>query len=190
MNWSPWEILAVATGIGFLLLAIRENPWCWVSGGISTTIFLVLFWNAGLYMQSLLQAYYIGISIYGWWHWKQRSDRAEKLPVRRWPRSRHLLMVCLILSLGGINGYLLSRNIDSQLPYLDALTTWGGLLTTWMAARKILENWLYWLFINAAAIYLYLNSGLPITAGLFMVYFLLALRGYSQWKRSYREQSA
>lgn len=189
MDWSPWEILAVATGIGFLLLAIRENPWCWVSGGISTLIFLTLFWRAGLYMQSALQAYYVGISVYGWWHWRQGQEQASRLPVRRWPARRHMAVVGAILALGVISGTLLGRYTDSELPYLDALTTWGGLLTTWMAARKILENWLYWLFINAMAIYMYLNSGLPLTAGLFGVYFVLALRGYFEWKSSYLKTS-
>jgi nicotinamide mononucleotide transporter len=190
MAWSPWEIIAVLTGIGFLLLAVRENPWCWLSGGISTAIFLVLFWQANLYMQSLLQAYYVSVSVYGWWHWRQGADGSKTLAVRSWRFRRHVLIASLIVSMGLLNGYLLSRNTDSQLPYLDALTTWGGVVTTWMAARKILENWLYWLVINLAAIYLYFSSELPLTAGLYIVYFILAVLGYFRWKRSYLNPSA
>lgn len=189
MTWSPWEIAAVLTGLGFLLLAIRENPWCWLSGGISTGIFLVLFWQANLYMQSLLQAYYVSVSVYGWWHWRRGATGSGPLAVQSWPLSRHVTVTVLILGLGIANGYLLGSNTDSRLPYLDALTTWGGVLTTWMAARKVLQNWLYWLVINAAAVYMYLGSELPLTAGLYGVYFILAIFGYLRWKRSYQHPS-
>lgn len=172
-----------------MLLAIRENPWCWLSGGISTSIFLVLFWQANLYMQSLLQAYYVSVSVYGWWNWRRGSAGSGPLPVQSWPFSRHAIIIGLILGLGLLSGMLLGIHTDSRLPYLDALTTSGGILTTWMAARKVLQNWLYWLFINAVAIYMYLGSELPLTAGLYGVYFVLAILGYAQWKRSYLNPS-
>jgi len=183
VDFSPWEIIAVLTGIGFLLLAVRENPWCWVSGGVSTAIFGVLFWRASLYSQSLLQVYYVAVSAYGWWHWRGGSGQGADLPVRSWPAARNAAAVGLIVVCGLLSGYVLDRQTDSEMPYLDALTTWGGVVTTWMAARKILENWLYWLVINAAAIVLYAASGLYITTGLYAVYFVLALFGYARWKR-------
>lgn len=190
MSTTPWEIVAVLTGVGFLVLAVRENPWCWLFGGVSTLIFAILFWNAGLYMQSSLQVYYVGVAVYGWWHWRRGSDSGGQAPIRTWPWSRHLIAMALIISLGLLNGYLLTRQTTSQWPYLDALTTWGGVVTTWMAAQKILENWLYWLVVNFAAILLYVGNDLPLTAGLYTVYFVLALFGYQRWNKSYRKPSA
>jgi len=184
MSWSPWEVAAVLTGIGFLLLAVRENPWCWVSGGISTAIFGVLFWQASLYLQSLLQVYYVAVSVYGWWHWRRGSQGGANLPVQRWSVARNAVAITAIVASGLMSGYILDHQTDSGLPYLDALTTWGGVVTTWMAARKVLENWLYWLVINAAAIALYIASGLYVTTGLYAVYFVLALFGYARWKRN------
>lgn len=190
MMGSPWEIIAVLTGAGFLLLAIRENPWCWLCGGISTAIFGVLFWQASLYLQSLLQVYYVAVSVYGWWHWRSGARDHRPVPIRRWRGRRHAAMMVLVIGAGLVSGFLLDRGTDSRLPYLDALTTWGGVAATFMAARKILENWLYWLVINLAAIALYLASALPLTAGLYGVYFVLAWQGYRRWKRSYLQQPA
>lgn len=190
MSWSPWEIVAVLAGLSFLVLAIRENPWCWVFGAVSTSIFLVLFWQASLYLQSLLQGYYVGVSIYGWRHWRRGGDERTGLPVRSWGAVPNAAAIGAIVAAGLLSGMFLDRQTDSALPYLDALTTWGGVITTWMAARKVLQNWLYWLVIDAAAIWMYLLTGLPLTAGLFGVYFLLAIAGYFRWKRSYRPQPA
>lgn len=186
MSTTPWEIVAVLTGVGFLVLAVRENPWCWIFGGVSTLIFAILFWNARLYMQSSLQVYYVGVAVYGWWHWRRGATDDGPLPVIRWPNRCHVRIIVLILGAGVLNGQLLAQGTNAHLPYLDALTTWGGVLVTWMAARKVLENWLYWLAINAAAVYLYTMSDLPLTAGLYIVYFVLALIGYYKWKKSYQ----
>lgn len=184
---SPWELIAVVCGLVFLVLAIRENPWCWLFGAVSTAIFFVLFWRSSLYMQSLLQVYYVGVSFYGWWNWRRGGDAGSRLPVLSWPPARHAAITAIIILTGLLSGFFLDRRTDAELPYLDALTTCGGLVSTWMAARKVLQNWLYWLVIDAAAVVMYLISGLQLTAGLYAVYFMLAITGYVQWRRSYLE---
>lgn len=67
---SVWEIIAVVMGISYLILAMRENSWCWVAGFIGTSIFCVLFFKAKLYMESGLQIYYAAMAVYGWWQWQ------------------------------------------------------------------------------------------------------------------------
>ncbi len=192
MVTSVWEIFAVLAGLAYLLLAVRENPWCWVSGGISTLIFGVLFWRADLYMQSLLQVYYVCVSAYGWWHWRQgqNQDTGRKTAIVKLTSRQHMIAVSFILSAGLLNGLLLDRQTTAALPYLDALTMWGGVLATLMVARKVLENWLYWVAIDAASMALYAASGLYLTTGLFFVYLVIAIAGFFRWKRSYQNQSA
>ncbi len=95
-----------------------------------------------------------------------------------------------VLTLSAGSGLALQYWTDAALPFLDSFTTWGSVLTTWMVARKILENWLYWLLIDSVSIYLYLDRGLTLTAVLFLAYLIIALFGYRQWLQNYRLQSS
>ncbi|MGB0450031.1 MAG: nicotinamide riboside transporter PnuC, partial [Porticoccaceae bacterium] len=89
-----------------------------------------------------------------------------------------------------ISGYLLVGNTDAKLPYIDSFTTWSSVVATWMVARKIIENWLYWLGIDVVSIFLYLERGLYQTAGLYTLYIILAVVGYILWTKKYREQNS
>lgn len=186
---SPWELAAVLLGIAYLLLAMRESLWCWYAAFISTAIFLWLFWQVGLLMESALQVYYLGMAVYGWWHWQQGSGPAHQLPISRWTGRQHAVAVAVVVGASLVSGALLARYSTAALPYLDSFTTWGSILTTWMVARKILENWLYWLVIDSVSIYLYLDRALYLTALLFAAYVIIVLFGYRQWLIHYRAQS-
>jgi nicotinamide mononucleotide transporter len=82
------------------------------------------------------------------------------------------------------SGYLLTGYTDAALPYLDSFTTWGAIITTWMVARKVLQNWHYWFVIDSVSVYLYMSRGLVLTALLFCVYLLLIILGYRAWRQS------
>lgn len=220
---SPAELLAVLLAIAYLLLAIRQSLWCWAAAIGSTSIYVVLMFQAQLYMESALQLFYIAIALYGWWHWrhpgvasgsveatsatrlhsmagleqqqvaaeaaptrKGRATRRTSLPVTTWPLRHHALATILVLLLSAASGWLLARHTDAALPYLDSFTTWGAVLATWMVARKLLENWYYWFVIDSAAIWLYLQRGLHLTALLFAMYLVLIVIGYLAWRRSMR----
>jgi nicotinamide mononucleotide transporter len=185
---SPWEGAAVVLGIAYLLLAMRESLWCWYAGFASTAIFLVIFWDVGLLMESGLQVYYLAMSVYGWWHWRQGATDNHPLPIQRWTPTGHVSAVSIVMLAAAFSGYLLSAHTDAALPYLDSFTTWGSILTTWMVARKVLENWLYWLVIDSVSIYLYLDRELYLTALLFGVYLVIALFGFIRWRQHYQQQ--
>ncbi|MGB1091590.1 MAG: nicotinamide riboside transporter PnuC, partial [Oceanobacter sp.] len=160
---SPLEMVAVILGLAYLVLAMRQSSWCWYAAFGSTGIFTALFWDVSLLMESALNLYYLIMAVYGWWAWKYGAFNAVgavELPIQTWSAWRHLMVAAIILLLTLISGYLLSENTSSVMPYLDSFTTWGAVLTTWMVTRKVLENWLYWIVIDAAAIYLYLDREL------------------------------
>ena len=159
---GPWETLAVLLGIAYLLLAMLEKISCWYAAFASTLIFLFLFWDVNLLMESALQVYYLGMAVYGWWHWRHGSGEGGSLAISRWPLRSHLLAAAGVLALSAISGTLLSNHTEASWPYLDSFTTWGAVLTTWMVARKILENWLYWILIDSLSIFLYVERGLHL----------------------------
>jgi len=179
---SNTEIVAVAFGLIYIILAAKENIWCWPAGFIGTGTSIYLFWDGSLYMESALNVYYLLMAIFGWWQWQYGSEHKTTLQIRSLALYEHLSIFGLIAVLTAISGYLLSANTDAALPYLDSFTTWSAVITTWMVARKILENWLYWIVINSAAIYLYLERGFALYAVLFALYVVIAVFGYRQWR--------
>jgi nicotinamide mononucleotide transporter len=188
-SFSWWEASAVVLGIAYLLLAVRESLWCWYAAFASTAIFLFLFWDVSLLMESGLQAYYLVMAVYGWWQWQQGSATGSKLAISRWSARQHLAAITGVVLAAALSGTLLAQNTGAAMPYVDSFTTWGAVLTTWMVTRKVLENWLYWLVIDAVSIGLYLDRGLYLTALLFVVYIVIAGYGFWQWRQHYRQQN-
>lgn len=180
---SGWEGAAVVLAIVYLALAIRQNLWCWAAAFASTSIYLVLMYAALLYMESVLQVFYLGMAVYGWYHWRHGPGPDHALPVKTWSVATHVRVIAGVFALAALSGALLGIYSDAALPYLDSFTTWGAVVTTWMVARKILENWLYWFVIDSVSIYLYVSRELYLTALLFAFYLVLIVIGYIAWRR-------
>jgi nicotinamide mononucleotide transporter len=182
LQW--WEIPAVALAIAYLVLAIRQNIWCWAAAALSTLMYLFIMYSAQLYMESLLQIFYLAMAAYGWFQWRRGGEDGKELEVSTWPPRHHLLAIAAVLVLVFASGELLTRYSDAALPFLDSFTTWGAIVATFMVARKILENWIYWFVIDAVSIGLYLSRDLYFTAGLFAVYLVMIVIGYRSWRAS------
>ena len=184
-DWVNLETLAVALGISYLLLAVRENSFCWYCAFFSTAIYVYIFGDVSLYMESALNVYYMGMAVYGWLQWQKGGANHSGVEIVRWTAKHHIICILVILIASVISGYLLSVNTDARLPYLDSFTTWASVLTTVMVARKVLENWLYWIVINSVSIYLYIDRDLDQTAAMFTLYLVLSVLGYVAWKKNY-----
>jgi nicotinamide mononucleotide transporter len=183
---SIFEIVALVFAIAYLLLAIRQNIWCWICAGISTAIYIYLFAAAKLYMESLLNAFYFVMAIYGWTVWRRGSGDLAELPVAVWPGGIHLRAISVIVVLSSCTGYLLGRYTDAAYPYVDSMTTFSAVWATFLVARKILENWWYWLAIDLVSVYIYWLRDLQFTSLLFVFYVVLIPFGLVAWTRSYR----
>ncbi|MFT5592771.1 MAG: nicotinamide mononucleotide transporter [Oceanicoccus sp.] len=193
---SYWEVIAVLLGIAYLVLAMRENSLCWYAAFGSTAIFSWLFFDVSLIMESALNVYYLVMAVYGWYVWNKKPQNSAmqnelkpKLPISTWSGKQHLLTIGSVLVLTFTSGFLLSENTTAVMPYLDSFTTWGAVLTTYMVAKKVLENWIYWLVIDALAIYLYIDRELYLTALLMGVYVVMVVFGYVAWLKIYKTQN-
>ena len=184
-DWVNLETLAVALGMSYLLLAMRENSLCWYCAFFSTAIYVYIFGDVSLYMESALNVYYMGMAVYGWLQWQKGGANHSGVEIVKWTTKHHIICILVILIASVISGYLLSVNTDARLPYLDSFTTWASVLTTVMVARKVLENWLYWIVINSVSIYLYIDRDLDQTAAMFTLYLVLSVLGYVVWKKNY-----
>ncbi len=183
MGSSLVEWVAVALALSYVLLATRQSLWCWPAAGASGAIYLLLFARAGLTMQAALQAFYVAMSVYGWISWRASHGQPGELSVSAWPLGRHLAAAALVVVATLANVYLLAGDESPFVRYADSFVAWGSVIATWMMTRKVVENWLYWIVFDMVAAALYFSQGFHATAGLFLVYIVLAVRGYLQWRK-------
>jgi nicotinamide mononucleotide transporter len=190
MALSNWEWIAACLGIAYVILAAKESIWCWPAAFLSTLIYSVLFWEGQLPMQALLNVYYLGMAVYGFLLWRRPQSHPASIHISTRPGHFHFGFILTGILLTWATGYYLQQVVHSQLPYLDAAVTVFSVLNTVLMARKILETWLYWLVIDAAAIVLYWQSGYYVTIAMFAVYLLLAILGYRQWRQALYQRNA
>lgn len=198
MSWL--EGLAVLLGLAYVILAARESIWCWPAALISTSLTIYILIEAQLYAETALNAFYWIMAIVGWWSWAKKKrliqtaetelseERQNKLSIIRWPLRSHLLLVVANTAGTLLLGWLLWTYTNNANPYLDAFTTVFSLFTTWMVTQKVLENWLYWVVIDAASVYLYASRDLYLFALLFILYTIIALVGFYEWRKRYQTQ--
>lgn len=186
---SPFEVVAVLTAIGYLLLAIRQNILCWPLAGISTAIYIYLYFDARLYMESVLNLFYFGMAIYGWIVWNRGAGEDKDLPVSVWSLKTHAIAITAIAALVLVNGWMLDRWTDAAFPWIDSATTWAAIWATFLVARKVFENWWYWLIIDAVSVVIFWWRDLKFTAILFAVYLIMIPFGMIAWRRTLVEQA-
>ena len=186
---SVWfEILAAILAIIYLLLALKQDIRCWIAWIISSLMYLFVMLYAGLLMESALQIFYVGMGIYGWMQWDKRAAQ-DKLSIRRWNKKQHFYAIGSLLCIVVISGYLISLNSNAVAPYIDSFTTWGAILATFMVAKKVLENWIYWFVIDFVSVFLFLSRELYPTAVLFVIYLVIIVFGYRAWIQAMRSNA-
>jgi nicotinamide mononucleotide transporter len=187
------EVLGVITSLVYLYFSVRQIIWLWPFGIISSALFILIFFNSKFYADMGLQVYYLGVSMYGWVYWSRGGvDRDEKstLPVRRITRrlAAGLSVTGILLFFGIV--YILKTFTDSDVPWGDGFTTAGSIVATWMLARKLLEHWLVWIVIDSVAGGLYFYKELYPSFLLYLIFTVIAVVGYRQWRKGLQEYTA
>lgn len=185
---TAWEAVAVVLALAYLWLAMRGNSWCWAAALFSTAIYTVLFWEVSLLMESVLNVYYMIMAVYGYWLWSRGRGGNAGVEVVSWSLSRHCVLIAVTAIISAVVGYVMATHTQASYPYLDAATSCFAVMTTYLVARKVLENWIYWIVIDFVSIYLYLNKGLMLTSMLFILYVGMAIGGYFLWRTNMRAQ--
>ena len=181
------EIIAVISAILYLLLAAKEDLKCWYAAIISSSLYFYIMYDAGLIMEAYLQVFYIAIALYGWLKWTKSIQNNSNNRIRTWSNIQHSITISSVIILAILTGFILTKYTNAALPFLDAFTSWGAIVTTYMVAKKILENWIYWFVIDAISIYLFLSRELYLTSILFFVYLIIICFGYIAWRKRYLE---
>lgn len=179
------EILGAILGFVYIFFSIRQNILTWITGLLTSALYIYVFFVSKFYADMSLQVYYVFISIYGWYHWIKGSGTNDKteLKVTRLDLKSGIILAIVCVLLYVIIFFILKEYTDSPVPHGDAITTALSIVATWMLARKILEHWLIWIFVDALSMGLYIYKSLWPTTILFFVYTVMAYIGYIKWKK-------
>ena len=177
-NWSVVESIAVIFSVIYVILAAKQNIWCWAAAGISVILYIYICFTAQLYPETGLQIFYLMMAIYGYYNWNKNNGN---LQIKQWTTSKHLLLILAGSIFAFLMGFYFVTYTDSKIPIVDSFTTVFSIISTYMVTKKILENWLYWIVIDTVSVYLYFSRDLHLTSLLFIAYTIIAVVGYFAW---------
>lgn len=178
------EILGVLTGLVCVWLYIREKVLAWPITIISASLFIILFLDARLYANVGLQVFFIVLAVYGWHQWQRGGTEKAGVSVSRISGIVAVLLLLLTAAASAVLALVLGSVTNAAEPLWDSLATAMSLAAQWMLARKILENWLVWIAADIIFVAVYVQSALYVTAGLYVVYLVMATTGFLTWRRS------
>jgi nicotinamide mononucleotide transporter len=181
---TSWvEIIAAVLAVVYLLLAIRQQLACWAAAFVSSCLYVWVMFGAHLYMESVLNAFYAAMAVYGYWQWS-RGLGGQALEVSRWSVSRHAVGLLMVVAMSMVSSYFLRRFTPAAWPFVDSMVAWASVFATFLVARKVYENWHWWLVIDSVSLWLYFTRGLYLTMLLFGLYLMMIVIGMREWRRS------
>ncbi len=196
-----WSI--TITALIYVYLAARENAWCWVWGMVSCSLWAYAdFARYNLWVDGILQLFYVGMSVWGIYSWmlggrrkanKQANNdpailEQKPLMISTLPLKKHLFIFVAGSALTLVLGYIFEEFTPTALPYPDSFVTAFSILATVLTVRKILENWLYWIVLDAAAIFLFASRDAFLVAFVMVVYTVISVFGYLHWRKKWKAQ--
>ena len=182
------EWLAVISSIIYVVLAAKRLILCWLFAFIGSCLFVYLCYVGDLYIESILQLFYVVMAVVGWVSWnKEKLDNSK---IKKWGVNNHLLNIVLSGIVAFILGFIFDNYTNQANPNIDAFTTCYSLSATFMVTRKVLGNWIYWIVIDLVSIYLYAQRDYNLTAVQYGIFTILAVYGFIGWRNEYKMQRA
>ena len=179
------ELLGAILGVAFIFFSIRQNILTWPTGLATSTLYIFVFFQSKFYADMGLQVYYVAISIYGWYYWikGKKPENSTAVPVRQTSKNLWFKLIAIAILLYFTILIILLNFTDSDVPFMDSFTTALSIIATWMLAKKYIEQWLIWIFVDILSTGLYIYKELWPTVILFAVYTVMAFLGYIEWKK-------
>lgn len=183
LDTSWLEVVAVVFGILSVWFARKENIWVYPTGIVNVLIYVYLCFFAGLYADMGINAFYFVMSVFGWYNWSRKDESLQHVPISSLNLKQWLFYTFLIAVAFGVISYLLINYTDSTVPLFDSFTTSLFIAGMWLMAIKKIENWLLWILGDILVIPMFAAKGLAFTSIQYMVFLVLALMGYVEWRK-------
>ncbi|MBP5338321.1 MAG: nicotinamide mononucleotide transporter [Prevotella sp.] len=178
------DILTTVLGLIYIWLEYKASIALWVVGIIMPALDIVLYWQHGLYGDAGMACYYVMAALYGLFIWKFKKTRKKKepLPIIYMPRSKYLPAIVFFFVGWAVIYYILVKWTNSTVPLFDSFTNALSFIGLWALAHKYLEQWLFWIVVDAVCVVLYVHKDIPFKASLYGLYVIIAIAGYYKWK--------
>lgn len=185
------DFFTTLLGLLYIFLEYRASIWLWLVGIVMPAMDIVLYWSHGLYGDAGMAVYYTLAAVYGYAMWQfgkkgkaaAASTAKEEMPITHLPL-RFGAPVFLFFALAwALTWYVLSTFTNSTVPVLDAFTNALSIVGLWALAKKYVEQWIFWIVVDAVSCYLYVTKGVPFKALLYGLYVVIAVAGYLKWKK-------
>jgi len=187
-GWLEW--CGVFTGILCVWLAAKNNIFNWPIAIVSVLIYIIIFYESKLYADMGLQVYFLVMNGYGWYYWTKNSKTSQiSTPVSTITTREIALSIAAVIFFTLILGSLLHQNTDAAFPFIDSFCTACSLVAQIFLARKVLQNWLIWIFVDIIYVGVYVSKDLYATAIMYALYVYIAWMGYSEWKKTITEET-
>lgn len=183
MATTPLEFVAVFFGLLSVWFARNENLLVYPSGLINVGLYVYICFVAKLYADMGINVFYFVMSIYGWYNWGRKDENKKHIPITYCDVKQHILCLLLFSFSFGILFFLLKMYTDSTVPLLDSLTTAIFIVGMWLQTLKKIENWVYWIVGDILVIPLFFYKNLALTSVQFMVFLVIAISGYIEWRK-------
>ena len=180
------DILTTILGLIYIWLEYRASIVLWVVGIIMPALDIYLYYSHGLYGDAGMACYYTIAAVYGYivWRWGKKEQNSQQvLPITHMPLRLYLPVVLFFFAAWGATYYVLVTWTNSTVPVLDAFTNALSFVGLWALAHKYIEQWFFWLLVDAVCCVLYVQKGIPFKAGLYGLYVVIAIAGYFKWKK-------
>lgn len=184
LNTSWLEAVAVVFGLLSVWFAKQENILVFPTGIISVLIYVYICFFAKLYADMGINFFYFVMSVYGWYNWSRKDENKRVIPISVLNLKEWILYVAATVVFFVVLYYVLSNYTDSNVPMWDSLTTAIFLTGMWLMAKKKIENWIFWIVADVISIPLYAYKDLILTSFQFLVFLILAIMGYIEWRKS------
>lgn len=186
LETSPLELVGfVATLLNVWLLA-RNKVVGWPVGLVAVAAYAVVFFDAKLYADTLLQGFFFVTGVAGWYDWTYGGANRTELPISRLSARGWMFTVLAIVATSALLGGAFHLFTDAARPFLDSALTGASVVGQLLLVRRVLDNWLVWIVADVLYVPLYLSRDLPLTALLYAFLLVLATKGYLDWKKEMR----
>ena len=180
------EIIAVILGITSVWYAKKDNILVFPTGMISTFIYVYLLWKWTLWGDMMINGYYFTMSVYGWYCWTRKKDGIVEFPISVISNAeKHMSLLIFIFTTAFVVAvYLYFDKFNSWYAYVDTFVTGIFFIGMWLMAKRKLENWVFWIIGDLVSIPLYFGKGLFFTSFQYVVFTIVAVYGYLEWKKT------
>lgn len=186
-QWLSYlELAAISTGVIAVWLTIKQKVWCFPVGMINVALYAYLFFypSIRLYADASLQITYFVLLIFGWYNWSKHGKAGNKVIPGKTARTEWLALFAIAAISIPTLGYFLDSFTNADLPWADSSLTVLSLIAQWMIAKKKIENWILWIIVDLFYLPMYISKGLPLTAILYFIFLVLAIKGFKEWKKN------